>query len=103
MIFPKSVNDEKKHLLNIERHAEDEFTRAVLGSSKFNEERLFYAKVEGEIRVPLSFYNGIDSIDKKPMKEKIINMMNFLKQGCDKRLISLGANGCYPKITIEEE
>jgi len=91
LIFPDKMNDGKKHLINIERHAEDEFTRAVYGSSKFNEERLFYAKGEGKIRVPLE------------EAEAVKDLFEFMQQGCKHRLISLGANGCYPKITIVED
>lgn len=94
LIFAKSLKDEKKHLINIERHAEDEFTRAVLGSSKFNEERLFYASVEGKIRIPMKYY--------KQNEKEIKELKKFLQQGCEKRLISLGANGCYPKIEIDK-
>ncbi len=81
-------DDIRKHLINIERHAEDEFTRAVYGSGKFNEERLFHANAMGLIRIPCD----IDARD----------LMNFISEGCNKRLISLGANGCYPNISIEE-
>ncbi|MDN5354404.1 MAG: hypothetical protein PWQ09_1160 [Candidatus Cloacimonadota bacterium] len=94
LIFSTDMNDKKKHLINIERHAEDEFTRAVFGSGKFNEERLFYAKAEGKIRVPKKIYDN--------NKTTIDEMFKFLVQGCEHRLISLGANGCYPKITIKE-
>ncbi|MBN2396384.1 MAG: hypothetical protein JXC36_07985 [Candidatus Atribacteria bacterium] len=93
LIFSEEMNNGKKHLINIERHAEDEFTRAVFGSGKFNEERLFYAKAEGKIRIPIKFYND--------NKEKLIEVKNFLIKGCINRLISLGANGCYPKFEIE--
>lgn len=94
LIFSEDVNDNKNHLVNIERHAEDEFTRAVFGSGKFNEERLFYAKQTGKIRVPLKFY--------QKFKTELDELISFMQKGCAKRLISLGANGCYPKITIEE-
>lgn len=101
LIFAEKYNDHKKHLINIERHTEDEFTRAIYKTGKFNEERLFYAKAKGKIKVPMKFYkkykNNLDG------KKGIDDMFKFMKQGCEKRLIPLGANGCYPIIKIEEE
>jgi hypothetical protein len=55
---------------------------------KFNEERLFYAEVTGKIRVPVHIDAG--------------EVLESITEGCEKRLISLGANGCYPLITIKE-
>ena len=91
-MFFNNVN--KANLVNIERHAEDEFTRAVLGSSKFNEERLFYSKSEDYILIPMKFYNQ--------KSKEIQDMFDFIKKGFEKKLISLGANSCYPNICIEE-
>jgi CRISPR/Cas system CSM-associated protein Csm3 (group 7 of RAMP superfamily) len=94
LIFSINDNAVNEHLINIERHAEDEFTRAVLGTAKFNEERLFYAKAEDYVRIPHSFYNGHKGV--------IDEMIAFIKKGCDLRLISLGANSCFPRIKLEE-
>jgi len=91
-LFFEHVNE--NHLINIERHAEDEFTRAVLGSAKFNEERLFYNKAKGHILVPTAFYEN--------NKEKVDRLFELLNIGLKNRLISIGANSCYPKIEIEE-
>jgi len=92
---PDVGKNNTRHLIHIERHAEDEFTRAVFGSGKFSEERLFHAKTKGKLRMPVYFW--------EKNKRNIQKLMSFLQQGCGLRLISLGANGCYPDITITED
>jgi len=85
------TNYKSKHLLTIERHAEDEFTRAILGTSKFDEECLFNTTFEGQIRC---YAND---------EKEVGNMIAFIKDLCDNRMISIGAGSCYPKITIKEK
>lgn len=86
------TNYKPEHLLTIERHAEDEFTRAILGTSKFNEECLFNTTFEGQIRC---YAND---------EKEVGNMIAFIKEDlCEKRVISIGAGSCYPKITIKEQ
>jgi CRISPR/Cas system CSM-associated protein Csm3 (group 7 of RAMP superfamily) len=80
-----------KNLIQIERHKEDEFTRAIFGSGKFNEERLFNSCFEGDILIKKSDYN-----------DKIDDLINFLKQGMQNRLISLGSNHCFPVFELKE-
>ena len=72
-------------------HAEDEFTRAILGTSKFDEECLFNTTFEGQIRC---YAND---------EKEVGNMIAFIKDLCDNRMISIGAGSCYPKITIKEK
>lgn len=95
LFFRETENSNYKHLIHIERHAEDEFTRKIYGTGKFSEERLFYANSKGKIRVPMKFYNENYA--------KLDKLIKFMREGCICRLIGLGANGCYPKITIEED
>ena len=85
------TNYKSKHLLTIERHAEDEFTRAILGTSKFDEECLFNTTFEGQIRC---YAND---------EKEVCDMIAFIKDLCEKRVISIGAGSCYPKITIKEQ
>ncbi len=85
------TNYESEHLLTIERHAEDEFTRAILGTSKFDEECLFNTSFKGQIRC----YNT-DAKD-------VSYMIAFIKELCKNRMISIGAGSCYPQITISEQ
>lgn len=81
-------------LLQIEHHAEDQFSRAVYGSGKFIEERLFNAVFRGEIMVlDCETACGAD----------LDGLFGFLKQACDHGLIALGSGGCHPEITLEEK
>jgi len=81
-------------LLQIEHHSEDQFSRAVYGSGKFTEERLFNAVFRGEIMV-------LDCDTAR--KANIDCLFGFLKQACDYGLIALGSGGCHPEITLEEK
>lgn len=95
-LFPEEYQN--NHLISIERHAEDEFTRAVFGTSKFNEERVFHTTFSGKILIRKS-----TRIDKNRIAEKeISDMIDFIKQGMSQRLISLGANGCYPLFSLQK-
>lgn len=85
---------EKGNLLTIERHAEDEFTRAIYGGAKFDEERLFNTTFLGEIKVLKSVY--------KDHKQDIMDLINFLKELNDNRWFSLGAQACHPILKVEE-
>ena len=93
-IYLKDISSDnlKKKLLPIERHAEDEFTRAILGSSKFNEERLFNTEFVGEIYIDYNEYN----------KNEINEIIEFLKEGMKYRLIPLGAGSNYTEFELAE-
>ncbi len=82
--------DPREFLLPVERHAEDELTRAVWGGGKFNEERLFAGRFKGRVRIPV----------KKEGEWTAVR--GLLKQGFQHRLISLGAGGSYPAFSITE-
>ncbi|MCK4358505.1 MAG: hypothetical protein KAW92_07145 [Candidatus Cloacimonetes bacterium] len=88
-LFPIDYND--NHIIQIERHAEDEFTRAVFGTSKFNEERLFHTKFKGKVLIRKNDRFKPDEIEE---------MIKFLKQGMKHHLIPLGANSCFPEFDI---
>jgi len=111
-------NKIKNHLLAIERHKEDEFTRAIYGSGKFNEERLFNSTFKGKIRIRITLAEDMTThpasdtatppkrgITKKREGIKyddIDELIDFLKQGMEFNLISLGANSAYPKFKLEK-
>lgn len=80
-------------LKQIERHAEDQFSRAIFGSGKFDEERLFNAEFKGEIIVLRDMPITVEELDK---------LFDFLNSGFQHDMISLGTGACYPKITLEE-
>lgn len=81
-------------LLQIEHHAEDQFSRAVYGGGKFIEERLFNAVFQGEIIV----------LDCETARAAHLDgLFGFLKQACEYGLIALGSGGCHPEITLEEK
>jgi len=82
----------KDRLIKMERHAEDQFSRAIYGSGKFDEERLFDAVFEGEILIRS---NVIDM-------SKVYSLIAFLKQGMQFNLISMGSGACYPKMELED-
>lgn len=85
---------EQMELMQIERHAEDQFSRAIWGKGKFVEERIFNAVFQGEIIVLACERADSANLDA---------LFSFLKQACNYNLISLGSGGCHPKITLEEE
>lgn len=92
IIFTDLLLQNEGKLMQIERHAEDQFSRAIFGSGKFDEERLFDADFFGEIFV----LNGA------PLTaEELDKLIAFLKSGIDLNMISLGSGACYPKITME--
>ena len=82
----------KNNLYKIERHAEDEFTRAVYEKSKFNQERLLQGIFTGYIKV----------ISEKT-KEFEDKFLEKLRDGAKRKLISIGSGSCYPFFKIEEE
>ncbi|GAB1365193.1 RAMP superfamily CRISPR-associated protein [Candidatus Cloacimonadaceae bacterium] len=93
IIFTDLLMQKEGKLMQIERHAEDQFSRAIYGSGKFDEERLFNAEFYGEIFVLSGAPIAVDELDK---------LFAFLKSGIDLNMISLGSGACYPKITLEE-
>lgn len=93
IIFTDLLLQKEGKLLQIERHAEDQFSRAIFGSGKFDEERLFNAEFYGEIFVLSGAPIAVDELDK---------LFAFLKSGIDLCMISLGSGACYPNITMEE-
>ena len=78
-----------KYLEPVERHAEDELTRAVYGGGKFNEERLFHGTFKGKVRIPVRNNNKWDQV------------RGLLEQGIANKLISLGAGSSYPAFTLK--
>ncbi|MBN2694896.1 hypothetical protein JXR93_09560 [bacterium] len=94
-LFPKiHTNIVNGNLKVIERHAEDEFTRAIFEGSKFNEEALFNTTFEGIIRVTKR------KVDKE--RNEIDSLIEALKEGMKYSLISLGSGGMFPKFSIEK-
>jgi len=85
-----AVDFQPKHLLTIERHAEDEFTRAIITQAKFNEERLFRTAFLGEIRAYAD----------DPQLSDIESFVTFFNDLAAKRLFSLGAQACHPEVFI---
>ncbi len=86
--YPDNFN--KDHLAVINHHAQDEFTRAVLGSSKFDEEALFYTSFSGFIK-----------IYKKDWNDEMKQMFELINNGMKARVISLGAHSTYPIWELE--
>jgi len=93
VIFTDLLMHKEGKLLQIERHAEDQFSRAIYGSGKFDEERLFDADFYGEIFV----LSGVPLPD-----NELDNLFAFLKSGIDLNMISLGSGACYPNIILED-
>ena len=89
-LFPDVYTSE--HLVTIERHAEDEFTRAILGKGKFDEERLFRTTFKGEIRAYKS----------DPKINEIEDMIAFINNLLIRRVFTIGAQACCPKVTIRK-
>ncbi len=79
----------KQKVVKIERHAEDQFSRAIYCTGKFDEERIFDVVFQGEILV-------LAEID--IVKE----LFAFIKQATEYNLISLGSGACHPNIHLEE-
>lgn len=87
-LYPE--NFDPQNLAVINRHAQDEFTRAVLGSSKFDEEALF-----------LTTFSGIIKILKTDWNDEMNDMLNLIHKGMQARVISLGAHSAYPVWEME--
>lgn len=81
------------NLIQIERHAEDQFSRAIYGSGKFDEERLFDAEFIGTVFVLRGSEVTEDTID---------TLIAFLQSGLKYNMLSIGSGACHPKITLEE-
>ena len=88
----KLTNNDAK-LVQLERHAEDQFSRAIFGSGKFDEERIFNAEFQGDIYVLQGMPISRESLNK---------LMNFLLTGAKMGAISIGSGACYPQISLEE-
>lgn len=93
-IFTDLLMQKVGKLVQIERHAEDQFSRAIFGSGKFDEERLFDAEFSGELII----LKGM-TITRAVLDE----LMEFLKSGFMLDVISLGSGACHPRITMEEK
>ncbi len=80
-------------LVQIERHAEDQFSRAIFEGSKFIEERLFNAVFKGEIIVLAC---------ETAKNAELEHLFGVLKVACEHSLISLGSGAGHPEIELEE-
>jgi CRISPR/Cas system CSM-associated protein Csm3 (group 7 of RAMP superfamily) len=83
----------KAELIQIERHAEDQLSRAIYGPGKFDEERVFNAVFQGEILLASG-----NSLEEKSLE----HIFGFLKDGLRHRLIGLGSGAAHPEMTLEE-
>lgn len=90
----KLVKDDKVKIVKLEHHAEDQFSRAVWGPGKFDEERAFNASFVGEILVADTYHQYDPSL--------LDRIFSFLMQGMKHRMISLGAGSAYPQMELEE-
>jgi CRISPR/Cas system CMR subunit Cmr4 (Cas7 group RAMP superfamily) len=86
-------SDPKHELVQIERHAEDQLSRAIFGSGKFDEERIFNAVFRGQVLVGNTQILSSEELD---------HIFGFLKDGMKFRLIALGSGAAHPEITLEE-
>ena len=86
-------SEAKAEFIKIERHAEDQLSRAIYGSGKFDEERVFNAVFQGEIL--LASGNSLE-------QESLEHIFGFLKDGLRHRLIGLGSGAAHPEMTLEE-
>jgi CRISPR/Cas system CSM-associated protein Csm3 (group 7 of RAMP superfamily) len=86
-------SEAKAEFIQIERHAEDQLSRAIYGSGKFDEERVFNAVFQGEIL--LASGNSLE-------QESLEHIFGFLKDGLRHRLIGLGSGAAHPEMTLEE-
>jgi CRISPR/Cas system CSM-associated protein Csm3 (group 7 of RAMP superfamily) len=83
----------ERNLIQIERHAEDQFSRAIYGSGKFDEERLFDTQFTGIVYV----------LKGSPLADGTIeDLISFMQSGLKHSVVSLGSGACHPKITLEE-
>ena len=80
--------------IQIERHAEDQLSRAIYVGGKFDEERIFDAIFQGEILVSRAYQNLNN--------ETLQKVFDFLASGMKFRQISLGAGAAHPEMSIEE-
>lgn len=86
--------DDSAHILKqIERHAEDQFSREVYGTGKFNEERLFNACFQGSILILRGATLPPNEIDR---------LFKFLVSTAAQGAISIGSGACFPAIKVEE-
>ncbi|MDD4668001.1 MAG: RAMP superfamily CRISPR-associated protein [Candidatus Cloacimonetes bacterium] len=83
----------KAEFIQIERHAEDQLSRAIYGPGKFDEERVFNAVFQGEILLASG-----NSLEEKSLE----HIFGFLKDGLRHRLIGLGSGAAHPEMTLEE-
>lgn len=88
------MNESKAKLIQIERHAEDQLSRAIYGSGKFDEERVFNAEFSGELMIK-NVPQGMDD-------DSLESIIAALKFGMKYRLIGLGAGSAHPEMHIEE-
>lgn len=88
------TNAKAARQVQIERHEEDQLSRAIYQGSKFDEERIFNAEFEGEIYIQRAYHSLED--------EGLDKIFNFIKDGMKYRLIGLGAGSAHPQMSIEE-
>jgi CRISPR/Cas system CSM-associated protein Csm3 (group 7 of RAMP superfamily) len=86
-------SEPKPELVQIERHAEDQLSRAIYGTGKFDEERIFNAVFRGQVLVENTQILSSEELD---------HIFSFLKDGMKFRLIALGSGAAHPEITLEE-
>jgi hypothetical protein len=81
-------------LVKVEHHAECQFSRAVFGTGKFDEERLFKGQFQGSLLIKKSM--GTELL------KAILNDIEFLGQSLNKQMVPLGAGACHPAVVIKE-